>query len=79
VHFYIKIAENSSIFHKPPCILDSQLVAGKIGTKTRDSSPFGIFLRMTNPYRLLHRTGRLQHWAAILSGFDYRLEHRKSK
>jgi len=32
-------AENSSILHKPPCILDSQLLAGKVGTNARDSSP----------------------------------------
>jgi len=33
-------AENSSILRKPPCILDSQLLAGKVGTTARDSSPF---------------------------------------
>jgi len=33
-------AENSSILHKPPCILDSILLAGKVGTKARDSSSF---------------------------------------
>jgi len=35
--FFIPIADNSYLLHKPPCILDSQLLAGKVGTKARDS------------------------------------------
>ena len=32
--------ENSSILRKPPCSFDSQLQAGKVGTRARDSLPF---------------------------------------
>jgi len=33
IHF--SFPENSPILHKPPCILDSQLPAGKVGPKAR--------------------------------------------
>jgi len=43
------MAKNSSVRHKPPCILDSQLLAGKVGTKARDSSPFLKHAKSINP------------------------------
>ena len=64
---YFITAENSSILHKPPCILDSQLLAGKVGTKAPDSSP----LFPSNPHlrqhlgslRLPKRFGRTENFA----------------
>ena len=39
-------AENSSVLRKPPCtILDSQLLAGKVGTKARDSSLLSFLVK----------------------------------
>jgi len=39
IYDFFITAENLSILHKPPFIWDSQILAGKVGTKARDSFP----------------------------------------